>query len=357
MSNLTVPVSSSFRSRKPLPRTAPALVGVFAVALGLLLALIGVKWVGAAVLAVVSYLVVMTVWSGAVEGRRKAVDRLMTGLIWVAFGIVCIPLGWLIYNVVHFGLHDLNGSFLSTTMRNIGPTDVGGGVYAATIGTLLITLGAAVIAVPLGLMTAVYLVEYGRGTRMARVITLLVDVMTGIPSIVAGLFALSIWTLLFGFGTKMGITVSVALALLMTPTIVRSTEEMLRLVPDDLREASYALGVPKWRTITKVVLRTSIGGILTGVMLAVARVVGETAPILVILDPGSVNYNGSLFGGSLPTLPSFIRAQFHDISVPSPGDPAFDRMWAGALVLILIVMILNLIARFIGKIFAPKTGR
>ena len=135
---------------------------------------------------------------------------------------------------------------------------------------------------PIGLLTAIYLVEYGAGSRLARWITFLVDVMTGIPSIVAGLFALALFVLIFGPGIRMGFGGSVALSLLMIPIVVRSTEEMLRLVPDDLREASYALGVPKWRTIVKVVLPTALGGIVTGVTLAIARVIGETAPLLII---------------------------------------------------------------------------
>ena len=150
------------------------------------------------------------------------------------------------------------------------------------MGTLIITLGAAIISIPIGVLAAIYLVEYGKGNRLARVVTFLVDVMTGIPSIVAGLFAFALFTLLFGAGFQGGIGGSVALALLMIPIVVRATEEMLRLVPDELREASYALGTPKWRTITKVVLPTTIGGIITGVTLAIARVIGETAPLLLI---------------------------------------------------------------------------
>ncbi len=140
-------------------------------------------------------------------------------------------------------------------------------------------------------MTAVYLIEYGKGRRLARIITFLVDVMTGIPSIVAGLFALSLLVILFGPAFRAGIGGAIALALLMTPTVVRSAEEMLRLVPSDLREASYALGVPKWRTILKVVMPTAIGGIVTGVVLAISRVIGETAPLLV-----TAGYNDSMNG-------------------------------------------------------------
>ena len=179
----------------------------------------------------------------------------------------------------------------------------------------------------------------------------LVDVMTGIPSIVAGLFAFALFILLFGPSYRSGIGGSVALSLLMIPTVVRSTEEMLRLVPDELREASYALGVPKWRTIAKVVLPTALGGIVTGVVLAISRIIGETAPLLVVAGAtDSVNTN--LFDGRMTTLPVFIYQQY-SIST----EKGLSYAWGGALVLIAIVMILNVIARIIGRIFAPKTGR
>ena len=182
--------------------------------------------------------------------------------------------------------------------------------------------------------------------------------MTGIPSIVAGLFALSLFVLLFGPEVRMGFGGSVALSLLMVPIVVRSTEEMLRLVPGDLREASYALGVPKWRTITKVVLPTAMGGIITGVTLAIARVIGETAPLLVIAGKtDSVNFN--LFNERMSTLPVYIYYSFTQPGITPPGAseaPGIARAWGAALVLIVIVMVLNLLARVIGKIFAPKKG-
>src|SRR5207342_1477709 len=153
----------------------------------------------------------------------------------------------------------------------IGP---GGGIYHAIMGTLMITAAAAVISVPVGLMTAIYLVEYAGRGKTGREITFLVDVMTGIPSIVAGLFAYALFVLFFGEGVRMGFGGSVALSLLMIPVVVRSCAEMLKLVRTDLREASYALGVPKWLTILRVVLPTSMAGIITGITLAVARVIG-----------------------------------------------------------------------------------
>src|SRR6185312_10621271 len=186
--------------------------------------------------------------------------------------------------------------------RNIiGP---GGGIYHAIMGTLMITLAAAVISVPIGLLTGIFLVEYGGG-RVARAVTFLVDVMTGIPSIVAGLFAYALFVIFFGPGVRMGFGGAVALSLLMIPIVVRSCEEMLKLVPHDLREASYALGVPKWRTIVKVVLPTALAGIITGVTLAMARVIGETAPLLIIAgSTDSVNFDA--FRGQMASLPVFI---------------------------------------------------
>ena len=189
---------------------------------------------------------------------------------------------------------------------------------------------------------------------MARAITFLVDVMTGIPSIVAGLFAYALFVIIFGPGVRMGIGGSIALSVLMIPIVVRSAEEMLKLVPDELREASYALGVPKWRTILKVVLPTALAGIVTGVTLAVARVMGETAPLLIIAgDTDSANFN--VFAERMATLPVFIYYSYTQPGVP----PEFgqDRAWGAALVLIAIVMTLNLLARAIGRLFSPKTGR
>jgi len=334
-----------------LPRLAPALVGVVALALaGLLGLLLGWGYVAIAVVALLVFCVALPIWSAVVENTRAAVDRLVTCLIWAAFGIAVIPLVWLIWVVLKNGAAAINIEFLTYSMRNVYG-DAQGGIYHALIGTLLVTLAAALISVPMGIFAAIYLVEYGKGSKLGQAITFLVDVMTGIPSIVAGLFALSLFVLIFGPEIRIGFMGSVALSLLMVPTVVRSSEEMFRLVPHDLREASYALGVPKWRTITKVVLPTALGGVITGVVLAISRVIGETAPLLLVA--GSVDsVNTNLFDGRMMTLPVFIFNQY-GLSTPE----GYERAWGGALVLIAIVMILNLIARIIGKIFAPKTGR
>jgi phosphate transport system permease protein len=203
--------------------------------------------------------------------------------------------------------------------------------------------------VPLGVLVAIYLVEYGRGPLRAGV-TFFVDVMMGLPSIVAGLFILAVWILSAGFEAN-GFAGSLALMILMLPLVIRGTEEMIKLVPHGLREASYALGVPKWRTITRVVLPTAFPGIITSVMLAVARVMGETAPILLAVGV-TASINGNPFSGPQGSLPLFV---YNEVAQGYPA--AVDRAWAGALVLIVIVMILNLIARLIAWWKSPARIR
>jgi phosphate transport system permease protein len=346
--------SAHLALRRPrLPQWAPWLVAAVAAATSAILALVlGWSVGGWAVVAVVVYAVVLPSWSRVVENARAAKDRLVTTLVWSAFAVALVPLVALIWKVLQEGAPVISAEFLTFSMRNvIGP---GGGIYHAIIGTLLITLAATVISVPVGLMSAIYLVEYGNGSRTARTITFLVDVMTGIPSIVAGLFAYALFVLFFGEGVRMGFGGAIALSLLMIPIVVRSCEEMLKLVPHDLREASYALGVPKWRTITKVVLPTSLAGIITGVTLAIARVIGETAPLLIIAgSTDSVNTN--LFAERMMTLPVFIYYSYTQPGVPAEFGQ--ERAWGAALVLIVIVMALNLLARAVGRYFAPKSGR
>lgn len=337
-------------SHPRLPAWAPALVGAMALALAGLPALLAgwslTKWIA---LSFLVFLVALPLWSRVVEGRRAALDRLVTALIWIAFAIAVSPLIWLLWVVIKNGLPAINIAFLTHSMLNVIGEEQGG-LYHALIGTLLITLAATIISVPIGILTAIYLVEYGARSRAARVITFLVDVMTGIPSIVAGLFALALLVLLFGTAFRAGIGGSIALSLLMIPTVVRSSEEMFRLVPDDLREASYALGVPRWRTILKVVLPTALGGIVTGVVLAISRVIGETAPLLVVAG-ATDGINSNLFDGRMTTLPVFIFSQY-----ATSTPVGYERAWGGALVLIVLVMVLNLTARIIGRVFAPAKG-
>lgn len=287
-----------------------------------------------------------------VEGVRQAKDRLVTSLVATAFIIALIPLISLLFTVVSNGIARFDPLFFNSSMRNI--VGEGGGALHAIMGTLEITGMAALISVPVGLLTAIYLVEYGKGV-LARAITFFVDVMTGIPSIVAGLFAFAFFALITGdAGIRFGFGGSVALSLLMIPVVVRSSEEMLRIVPNELREASYALGVPKWLTVLRIVLPTAIAGIMTGITLAIARVIGETAPLLLTAGfTSNMNYN--LFDGRMNTLPLFVFSSYKD----SAGTDVdyIERAWTAALVLILIVLLLNLIARIIARFFAPKSGR
>jgi phosphate transport system permease protein len=292
------------------------------------------------------------------DRRRRVTDRVATGLVVAAFLVALVPLISVSWTVVANGIGRLTPYFLLHSMRGVFGGMDAGGIYHAIVGTLEITAVAAAISVPIGLLTAIYLVEYGRGA-LARSVTFFVDVMTGIPSIVAGLFAYALFAVFFGPGVRFGIVGSVALSVLMIPVVVRSCEEMLRLVPNELREAAYALGVPKWLVIVKVVLRTAVAGLGTGIMLAVARVIGETAPLLItvgVID--SINFN--VFEGRMMSLPVYVYRQYSQGLVPcAPGATDciatinYDRAWAAALTLILLVMLLNLVGRLITRFFAP----
>lgn len=281
---------------------------------------------------------------------RRVKDRVVQGLVYLAFALAVVPLISVLWLVISNGLARFDLEFLTHSMNGVGARDAGGGAYHAIIGTLEQVLLASLISVPIGLFTAIYLVEYGNDGRLSRSISFFVDVMTGIPSVVSGLFVFAFWILVLGFQYS-GWAGAIALSILMMPTVVRSAEEMLRLVPNDLREASYALGVPKWRTIVKVVLPTALTGIITGVMLAVARVAGETAPLLMtVFFTNSINNDP--FNGPQMGLPLFVFDQ-----AARPNDTAVDRAWTGALTLILIVMLLNLVARLIAWWRAPARGR
>jgi phosphate transport system permease protein len=343
-----------------LPRYSPAgLLGLCLVVMGglfLIFLLSGMtaayNATGAIFFGLVLWVAVTYVASFLVEGSRRAKDRLVTALVWTAFGTALLPLISLLITVVSRGLARFDVAYFSESMRNI--TGPGGGAIHAIVGTLLITLATTLISVPIGVLAAIYLVEYGRGP-VARAITFLVDVMTGIPSIVAGLFAYALFLLLTGnAGYRSGFGGAIALCLLMVPIVVRSSEEMLKLVPMELREASYALGVPRWLTVTKVVLPTALAGIVTGVMLGISRIIGETAPLLLISGfTDSMNYN--LFSQQMMSLPVYVYTQLTNPGTPS--QPFFDRAWTGALMLIVIVLVLNLIARLVARFFAPKLSR
>ena len=301
-----------------------------------------------AVLTAIVWAVSATAISWFKEGERWGRNTLLTVLVYLAFAVVMVPLVSLVWMVIAGGSARFGTEFLLTNMR--GADESNGGFYHGIVGTLEITGIASLISIPLGIFTAIFLVEYNGGW-VARLVTFLVDVMTGIPSIVAGLFAYSLFLLLAGPRYQSGIIGAVALSVLMTPVVIRGVEEMLKLVPNELREASYALGVPKWLTIVKVVLRTAIAGITTSVMIAIARVIGETAPLLITVGLTiSTNFNPT--EGSMSTLPVLVYDQY------SRGTAAtMERAWAGALTLIIIVMLLNLIARLISRYFSPKGGR
>ncbi|WP_344952743.1 phosphate ABC transporter permease PstA [Sphaerisporangium flaviroseum] len=285
-----------------------------------------------------------------VSFNRRLKNRIVQSLVWLAFAVAVVPLVSVLWLVVKNGAARFDAEFLTHSMRNIGPRDAGGGAYHAVLGTLEQVGLATLISVPIGLLTAIYLVEYGEGRRLARTISFFVDVMTGIPSVVAGLFILAFWVLVLGLGYS-GFAGALALSILMMPTVVRASEEMLRLVPNELREASYALGVPKWKTIARIVLPTAFTGIVTGIMLAIARVAGETAPLLLtVFITDSINSDP--FKGPQMGLPLYVFDQ-----AQRPNVTAVDRAWAGALTLILIVMLLNLVARLITWWRSPAKGR
>ncbi|MGG5172868.1 phosphate ABC transporter permease PstA [Pseudarthrobacter sp. J1738] len=365
---LTTGRKRSALTKGQLPKYAPWIVLAAAVIVSAaILALIGFNAFGWGVVAAILFTIGLVSWSAAVEGSRKAKDRLATCLVYGSFLIALLPLVSVIWTVLVNGIPGLlTPGFLGTSMNGVtgasdnkaveNGTKVLGGVYHALLGTVQITLLATIISVPVGLLTAIYLVEYGNDKVLARTITFFVDVMTGIPSIVAGLFAAAFFFAVVGPGTKTGAVAAVALSVLMIPVVVRSSEEMLKIVPNELREAAYALGVRKWRTILKVVIPTAISGIASGVTLAIARVIGETAPILVTAG-FATSINNNVFGGWMASLPTFIYTQILNPTSPSNPGPSDQRAWGAALVLILLVMILNLAARLIARMFAPKTGR
>ena len=287
------------------------------------------------------FVVVQTAASAAVEGPRAAKNRLALTLLVSAVVLALIPLVAVLYYTVRRGTEAISPGFLTHSMRGVGPLDSSGGAYHAMIGTLEQVLIASLISIPLGLLTAIYIVEYGRG-KLTYWIRFFVDVMIGIPSIVAGLFIFAFWVLGLHKGFS-GFAAGLALAILMLPIVVRASEEMLKLVPADLREASYALGVPRWRTILSIVLPSASAGLTTGIILAVARVTGETAPLLLTAF-GFDAIRTNPFSGPQSGLPLYVFAQ-----AGSSFDVAVNRAWAGALTLIVIVLVLTVAARLLTR--------
>jgi phosphate transport system permease protein len=265
--------------------------------------------------------------------------------------IVLVPLVWVLYSVVAQGFRAVTSSVWWThSQAGLTAFVSGGGAYHAIVGTVLQGLVAAVIAIPIGILIALYLVEYGDGTPMATRTTFVVDILSGMPSIVVALFIYTLWVSTLGL-RRSGFAVSLALVLLMIPVIVRATEEMLRIVPMDLREAGYALGIPKWKTIVRIVLPIGLSGIITGILLALARVMGETAPLLVLVGYSeAMNFN--MFNGFMGSLPSMMYDQ------TSAGAGAYqiptDRLWGAALTLIMLIAVINAGGRLVAKVFAPK---
>jgi phosphate transport system permease protein len=271
------------------------------------------------------------------SARRRIKNNVATIFFLSSFLMALVPLVWVLSVVVARGWYAVTRSgWWTHSLHGVLPEQFAGGIYHALYGTLVQAGVATALAVPLGLMTAVYLVEYGSG-RLVRVTTFMVDVLAGVPSIVAALFIFSLWIATLGF-PQSSFAVSLALVLLMLPVVVRSTEEMLRLVPDELREASYALGVPKWKTIVRIVFPIAMPGIVSGVLLSVARVIGETAPVLVLVGY-SRSINLDIFNGNMASLPLLIYTE-----LTNPEHAGFLRVWGAALTLIIIVAVINLLA-------------
>jgi phosphate transport system permease protein len=276
------------------------------------------------------------------SGIRTVKNALATVYVIIATVLTVIPLFWVLYTVITKGVRlILTSTWWLQSQRGITPRRDGGGAYHAIVGTVEMALICAAIAVPLGIMGAIFLIEYAKGTKVARGVSFMVDILSGVPSIVAALFIYALFITILGLG-RSAVAVSLALVLLMLPVVLRSTEEMLKLVPQELREASYALGVPKWKTILRVVIPTAFGGIMTGVMLGLARVMGETAPLLILVSY-AVGINFSPTSDTMGALPTMINTGRDQ----APQLPGYERVWAAALTLIIIVMLLNLLARAI----------
>lgn len=273
---------------------------------------------------------------------RKVRNSLAAVFFAGSFLIATVPLIWVLYTVLERGFKAVvSADWWGKSLAGVLPDQFAGGVYHAIYGTIIQALIAAVLSVPLGIMAAIYLVEYGKG-RFAKVTTFMVDILAGVPSIVAALFIFALWIATLGF-PQSAFAVALALVLLMLPVVVRNTEEMLKLVPDELREASYALGVPKWKTIMRIVVPTALPGIISGVLLALARVMGETAPVLILVGYArSINYDPS--NGNMASLPLLIYTE-----LINPEAAGRLRVWGAALTLILLVAALYVAAAFVNR--------
>ena len=284
-----------------------------------------------------------------ISSRRKTTNSVATFLVYATMAIALIPLIWVLWVVISRGLTPvLTLDWWTSSQQGVLYHQAGGGALHAIVGTLMQTLIASILSIPVGVFTAIYLVEYANGNRLGRITTFMVDILTGVPSIVAALFVFTTWITLFGF-ERSGMAVSLSLVLLMVPVVVRNTEEMLRVVPMDLREASYALGVPKWKTIVKIVLPTALSGIVTGIMLAIARVMGESAPVLILVGSTQA-MNWDSMTGPQSSLPLMMLDMYKAGTSPA----VLDKLWGAAFTLVLIIALLNIGARLISAKFSVK---
>jgi phosphate transport system permease protein len=258
--------------------------------------------------------------------RRKFMDNLMTGAAMLTVALVLLPLGAIFAYLIYRGAGSINWAFLTQTPKPVG--EPGGGMANAIVGSMVILAIASLMGVPLGIGAGIYLAEYGRN-RYGDIVRFVSDVLNGVPSIVIGIVAYGLVVLRQGhFSALAG---GVALAIMMVPTIARTTEQMLLLVPQAIREAAYGLGIPRWRTTLSITLRTATSGVITGVMLAFARVAGETAPLLFTAF-GNQFWN---WKSDQPTAALSLQIFTYAIS---PFDEWHRQAWAGALVLIILIV-------------------
>lgn len=323
----------------------------FSLLIGCALAAISATWIiytaltpatGKTGFFLVSYLVFILLYLATCTlelGRQNAFDNLWTVLAWSAALLLLAPLTTILLYVIIKGFAGLNVEFFTRDLSSTGTLDAGGGASAAIIGTLQQVLIAVLISVPLGILTAVYLNEV-KG-KFRRPVRMFVDAMSGIPSIVAGLFIYAVWIIALG-NTFSGLAAALALSILMLPTITRTAEEVLRLVPDGLREGALALGATRWKTTYRVVMPTAASGLITAVVLGVARAVGETAP-LIMTSFGSTAMNANPLSGAQDSLPLFVYRL-----IANPFQAQQQRAWTGALVLVMVVLVLFTIARVLG---------
>jgi phosphate transport system permease protein len=280
----------------------------------------------------------------AARSWRHVKSQLMAAVLGLSFVVVAVPLLLVLWSVVTKGLEVMSWEFLTTDVA-ASERRTEGGVGPAIVGTLQATGIATLLAVPLGVLGAVYLHEYGRQATLARLVRFMATVMSGVPSIVMGLFVYVMWTLTFGLSA---LGAGIALGCLMLPVVIRSTEEMLRLVPEQLREGALALGTTKSRTVLTVVLPAALPGIVSGCLLAVARAAGETAPLIFTIGAAKA-LNIWPFSGANTALPREIYS-----NASSTFDSAQARGWGAALTLIVIAFLFTLVARLVSARFALK---